>query len=301
MSGSTFLRNRGGPPPPPRDDEPLLERPRSSSSSSSASSSSGAGMTAFLIVLGIVLAGVLALGIVTAVDHFSHQRVSPTAVLNVAGVNASTLNATTIHGTNLRVNETLSAGGNILAGGNVTANGTVMANQFMTLEVLAHNASAIIPPSHARQTLQQGSAPLVSVDQIASMSLGPLPQSGVTSSGQSLLFQTSGACWKVRDLAADPYTSASDAAGQRVIQLGEPEAWGGTGTPGSGSQCPSPSSVNSLKIFPSGAAGTLILRVRSSSEPGYDFVTVYKNGAQLYRTSGPGTDQTTDAFKGEDF
>lgn len=251
-----------------------------------------------MVVVGLVLAGLLALAIVTAVDHFSHQRVSPAAVLNVAGVNASTLNATTIHGTNVQVSETLSADGNIVAGGNVTANGTVMANQFMTLEVLAHNASAVIPPSHARQTLQSPIDPnATGVDQIASMSVGPLPTGGVTASGQTLLFKTTGACWHVRDLAADPYTSVSDAAGQRVIQLGDPEVWGGLGTPGSGSQCPSPSSISTLDMFSPGLAGTLVLRVRSSTEKDYDFVTVTKNGAALYDVSGIGTDQNTDAFK----
>lgn len=173
----------------------------------------------------------------------------------------------------------------------------VMTNQTMN-GVLAHTVSGVIPPTHARQTLQLPvNSNVTAVDQLATMTIGPLPTSGTTSSGQSLSFQTIAGCWKVRDLGADAYTSVSDTVGQRVIQLGDPEVWGGTGTPGTGSQCPAPSSINELKIFSTVAAGTLILRVRSSTELNYDFVGVLKNGVSIYSTSGPGNNQNTDAFK----
>ena len=233
---------------------------------------------------------------------------------NITTLFSETFQATTalvsqLFATDVHVNQTITAGGSIssdssisatgpiTSGSNITSAGTVTGNQFMAGEVLLHEASAVLPPTHARQTLRAPGGIVASVDQIADMSVGPLSDSGVTSSGQTLLYKPSGACWAVRDLAADPYTSVSDVPGERVIQLGRPELWGGAGgLPGAGAQCPFPNSVSTLTMFTPGVPGTLILSVRFSSELGYDYVSVRKGNQELYSESGVGPDENTNAF-----
>jgi hypothetical protein len=232
---------------------------------------------------------------------------------NITTLFSETLQTTTalvtqLFATDVHVNQTITAGGSIssdssisatgpiTSGGNITSTGTVTGNQFMAGEILAHNASGQLPPTHARQTLQSPGGIVASIDQIGGMSVGPLSDSGVASSGETLLYKPSGGCWAVRDLAADPYTSVSDTPGERVIQLGQPELWGGVGVPGTGTQCPSPNSVSTLTMFTPGVPGTLILSVRFGTELGYDFVSVRKNNQGLYSGSGAGPDENTNAF-----
>jgi hypothetical protein len=134
---------------------------------------------------------------------------------NITNLFSETFQSTTalvsqLFATDVHVNQTITAGGSIAAGGpitsdsNITSAGTVTGNQFMAGEVLSHEASAVLPPTHARQTLRAPGGIVAAVDQIASMSVGTLSDSGVTSSGQTLLYKPSGGCWAVRDLAADP-------------------------------------------------------------------------------------------------
>ena len=183
---------------------------------------------------------------------------------------------------------------------NLTANTTpelIMTNQIMYSNSLAHIADGIISPNYLRQTLAaNASANGMSINQISGMPLQNFTSNAIVPSGQSLNFKAVGSCWYTRDLASDPYTSASDSTGSRVIQLGYPEAWGRQGTPGSGSKCPSPSSINTLEMFTPGIAGQLVLKLRFGTEFGYDFVSVRKNKNTIYSNSGAGPNAISDAF-----
>ncbi len=167
---------------------------------------------------------------------------------------------------------------------------TVMTNQIMTT-TLAHIASGVIPPTHAKQTLANdpGAPPTAPVVSLAATPLGVIAP-GAKVAGGTLLFQAAtGGPWEVRDLAADVYTSVSDAVGTRVIQGGLPETFGGASNCGSGSAAPSDGVTSTLKIFSGNfLGGVLTLNIRSGSELAYDFVSIKQNGVSVYSVSGAG-------------
>ena len=172
----------------------------------------------------------------------------------------------------------------------------VMTNQTMN-PVLAHTASGVIPPTHARQTLQFNGTVATGINQTAGLTLGSMAVGVFASQSGGLLgFTPTRGCWSVRDLVtADPLTSISDTGGIRVIQGGDANVFS-TSDLSLDTQCPGNSQTISLEISStSGSGGTLQIYLRYGTELGFDFVSVLKGGQLLFKGSGSGPN-ANDAF-----
>jgi hypothetical protein len=163
-----------------------------------------------------------------------------------------------------------------LTGTNATFE-TIMTNIVCTSDVLAHTESGEIPPTHAIQTIQGSPQTIMN-----ELPLGIIP-TGNTVTANGVTFRADSSMpWEVLQLPNNPsYRSQSDPIGTTVIFGGIPEDFAG----GGGIEAnPNPffdDSFNDLTIFLDnpvpGQVYTYNVKLRYSTEPGFDFIRVYKN------------------------
>lgn len=172
----------------------------------------------------------------------------------------------------------------------------VMTDMVMN-SILVHEVSGVIPPTHAKQLIQNDplAPPPASVPQLSGLPLGTIT-TAITQAGDLYLLDLANGPWRVVDLAADPYTSISDTPGTRVIVGGLPNVWGGSENCGADAISPTNGQISSLKITPVGVGGILQLNFRYSTEPDYDFAIVRKNDEVIHSGSGIGPSSTNNAF-----